>query len=562
MRVVAPLLRRHALALLVTALAFIFTLVLWPFGHRFPFALFIAAVLAAAWQGGPRSALLTTALASATLFGLYFLLSAEQIAELGFDYLTRLALFVFVGLVASFLCWQYQRADSALGQAAAILSQAGEGLILVDERGQVTSINDIAEKLTAWTPKEAVGHPVEQVFHLRAATGEPLETPVASVLGDGSARPLPSDAVVMALMSGCTPVEGAVAPRHDSADRLTGVIISFRDVSDRKQAEAAARSSEERLQQALVEHRSANEAALAQGQQLDQALAGERQSREKSESDLRSARAELEKANQALIVARARTDEAVLQVRTDYEKRLEEQAQLQTQAEEVLRQAEAKHERGLAEMAAAHEQNAAALQQSHAQVSEQLAEALGRHGRAEEALRNAQAELSTLKQQHDAAQEETASALQRAQAEGEGALRQVHADWEQRLAEREAEHARLHEALKRELADHQELFKELDQEEQSLRQERDLYLSLLVMCAMPAIAESQLRAPRPQPAVSSPVAFPCASGEASHPSFSTEGEEKAGIEEPALAAVGNGAASVPATASDEGTARLDWLSFN
>src|SRR5205823_13098533 len=80
-------LRRHAVALLVTALAFVFTLFLWPLSHRFPFALFIAAVLASAWQGGPRSALITTILSGAILFGLYWLFSAEQMAELGFDYL-------------------------------------------------------------------------------------------------------------------------------------------------------------------------------------------------------------------------------------------------------------------------------------------------------------------------------------------------------------------------------------------------------------------------------------------------------------------------------------------
>src|SRR5438309_1996079 len=175
------LLRRHAVALLVTAVAFVFTLFLWPFSHRFPFALFIAAVLASAWQGGPRSALITTILSGAILFGLYWLFSADQIAELGFDYLTRLGLFLFVGLLASYLSHQCRKATRALEVAGATLAGAGQALIFVDGQSRVTSLNSLAETLTGWTPEEAIGRPVEQVFHLREEkSGQPLECPVGT----------------------------------------------------------------------------------------------------------------------------------------------------------------------------------------------------------------------------------------------------------------------------------------------------------------------------------------------------------------------------------------------
>ena len=54
------LLRRHGLSLAVTLLAFLFTLLFWPISQRFPFALFIVAVLVSAWHGGLRAGLVTT----------------------------------------------------------------------------------------------------------------------------------------------------------------------------------------------------------------------------------------------------------------------------------------------------------------------------------------------------------------------------------------------------------------------------------------------------------------------------------------------------------------------
>ena len=71
------LLRQNKLSLIVTALACLFTLILWPLTQRYPFALFIAAVLLTAWQEGPKSAVVTTGLSSFSLIILcYFIPSA------------------------------------------------------------------------------------------------------------------------------------------------------------------------------------------------------------------------------------------------------------------------------------------------------------------------------------------------------------------------------------------------------------------------------------------------------------------------------------------------------
>jgi PAS domain S-box-containing protein len=526
------LLRRHSLALLVTALAFIFTMVLWPLGHHFLFALFIAAILASAWQGGPASALVTTVLSAAVLFGLYFLLSSDQIAELGFDYLTRLGLFVFVGLLASFLSYQHQRASRALSDAGVILANASVALIVADRQGRVTSLNAEAQALTGWNSEEATGRPVGQIFHLRTETGDPIPMPVDKVLEDGNSRALPAPALVVALDGRQTPIEGAVAALHDSADRLTGLVISFRDETDRKQAEAAARSREDHLQARLAEQDRAAQAWNAERQKLEQALAALQEVRHQSQSELQTAQAEVKKANQALVAGRAQADEDLRQLRAEYEKQMDSHAQKLAQAEADLREARLDQERRLAEMAAGHEQKAAALRQAHAELSQKLGEMVDRHGQSQGALQNTQAELAALREQHQVIQAQGADAAERARLETEEAVRQIHSDWEKRLAEQQRQHEELHAALQRELADHQELLKELDQEEQTLRQERDFYLSLLLVCGMSAGESSQ----------PSPAADPA--------------------REPAPATAGNGAAHEPAPAADGRTHRLDWLAFN
>jgi PAS domain S-box-containing protein len=532
MRAVIPLLRRHSLALLVTTLAFIFTLILWPFGQRFPFALFIAAVLASAWQGGPRSALITTILSAGLLFSLYFLLSAEQLAELGSDYVMRLGLFTFVGLVASFLCYQYHRANRAITDAGAILTNASVALILAGRRGQVRTLNTQAQALTGWPPEEATGRPIQQVLHLRTGTGDPLAIPVG-VLDDGKPRSLPADALVVALDGKQMPIEGTVTASEGSGDGLRSLIVSFRDVSDLKQAGAKARARESHLLGQLAELGRAREAWSAERDQLRQALAAEQQLKREFQVEGQALRLDLEKAEQAQASSQLQAEEKLKELRAGYDGRLDEQGQKLVQVEAALRQVQLDHGGRLAAMAAEHEQQKATLRQTHEQLSQELSDTADGRAHAQEALQSTQAELAALREQHQALEIQAAGAAEQVRAEAESAARQVHSDWEKRLAEQLDTHEHLHAALKRELADHQELLKELEQEEQTLRQERDFFLGLL-LCSLPAFA--QPTRPLPNGATVAP--------------------------EPALAAGRNGGGAEPPAGSDERTDLHDWLSFN
>src|SRR2546430_11400 len=72
MREVLGFFRQNRLALVVTSLACLFTLILWSPLQHFPFVLFIAGVIVCGWQGGFRSALLATMLSTLVLAVLCF----------------------------------------------------------------------------------------------------------------------------------------------------------------------------------------------------------------------------------------------------------------------------------------------------------------------------------------------------------------------------------------------------------------------------------------------------------------------------------------------------------
>ena len=63
----------------------------------------------------------------------------------------------------------------------------GDGVITSDDRGRVTLLNPVAEKLTGWRRFDAEGQPVEKIFHIvNEETRALVESPVAKVLRDGA----------------------------------------------------------------------------------------------------------------------------------------------------------------------------------------------------------------------------------------------------------------------------------------------------------------------------------------------------------------------------------------
>jgi PAS domain S-box-containing protein len=128
------------------------------------------------------------------------------------------------------------------------LSSIGDAVITADMQGRVTFLNPVAEKIIGSTSAEALGQPLERVLGItNEATGQPTENPVAAVLSSGVVVALANHTALIDEAGGVIAIEGSAAPICDAGGRITGAVMVFHDVTERRRAQAALRASDERL---------------------------------------------------------------------------------------------------------------------------------------------------------------------------------------------------------------------------------------------------------------------------------------------------------------------------
>ncbi|HUR58176.1 MAG TPA: PAS domain S-box protein [Opitutaceae bacterium] len=120
------------------------------------------------------------------------------------------------------------------------LASIGDAVIATDKIGQVTFLNPVAEELTGWRSDEAVGQPLEAVFRIvNETTRATVETPVAKVLREGGIVGLANHTVLITRDGVERPIDDSAAPIRLGPKTLDGVVLVFRDVSERRAAELA-----------------------------------------------------------------------------------------------------------------------------------------------------------------------------------------------------------------------------------------------------------------------------------------------------------------------------------
>jgi PAS domain S-box-containing protein len=231
--------KSYGIAILSVAVALAVTYVSWPALQPTPWALFFAAVMASAWFGGMGPSLLATVVSA--ILGNYFFIAPYQAFSLERAALIPTATFVvvsfFIGLLSSLRrhAEAVERAERQRFQAT--MTSIGDAVIATDAEGRVTFMNVIAEQLTGWQTRDAVGRRLEEVFVIvNETTRSPVPNPVAKVLETGHIQGLANHTILVAKDGNEWPIDDSAAPIRGDTGKLAGVVLVFRDITERKEA--------------------------------------------------------------------------------------------------------------------------------------------------------------------------------------------------------------------------------------------------------------------------------------------------------------------------------------
>ena len=133
-----------------------------------------------------------------------------------------------------------------------LLNAAGEGIYGVDAEGRATFVNPAAERILGWKADELLGNNIHLAIHHSHTDGSDYcaqDCPIFAAFRDGTVRRV-DDEVFWCRDGHAVPVEYTSTPVYDQ-ETLIGAVVIFRDVSQRKTAEAKLHSTMEELREAL-----------------------------------------------------------------------------------------------------------------------------------------------------------------------------------------------------------------------------------------------------------------------------------------------------------------------
>ena len=136
---------------------------------------------------------------------------------------------------------------------AITLNSIGDAVLATDAARRITRMNPVAEQLTGWTQSEAMGRPIDKVFHIiNEETRLPAVIPVDDVLATGTVQGLANHTLLISRNGAECPIADCAAPIIDDAGQIAGVVLVFRDASQERTFERELQESNALLEEQVA----------------------------------------------------------------------------------------------------------------------------------------------------------------------------------------------------------------------------------------------------------------------------------------------------------------------
>jgi PAS domain S-box-containing protein len=214
-----------------------------------PFTMFFYAVAFAAWFGGFRPAVLSIVL-SLAIGAWFFAAPTGSLFVSGRDDQVAMLMIVVVGFGVALLSRSQRSAVDRAFRAESserserqrfetTLASIGDAVTATDAAGRVTFANKIALSLMRWTESEIAGKPLDDAFRIvNEFTRAAVESPVTRVLREGAIVGLANHTILIARDGSEVPIDDSAAPIRAADGSVQGTVLVFRDITDRRRAEA------------------------------------------------------------------------------------------------------------------------------------------------------------------------------------------------------------------------------------------------------------------------------------------------------------------------------------